>query len=104
VAEPIVVTSFYSSDPDVYWFNILLSDASSIWPVPLGPTSVVTIERQIGGGWSSGFVIQVALNPDGQYSIRTVIPPSVANGSERIIRLTIDGVVYGPWSFRFEAP
>ena len=104
---PLVSVMFWSADPDVYWFFLTIEEADgSLTPVALGPASVVLVERQVGPGWSSDLALTVALAPlpFEVYAIRTIIPASVASGQERIIRLTVDGVVYGPWSFRFHSP
>ena len=101
----IVSSSTDSAVPGIYWFNLAVDDGQSVTHVILRADSVVLIERQVGNNWSSDLALTVAEMPDvpGWYAIRTTIPAQIANGQERVIRLTIDGVVYGPWSFRFYA-
>jgi hypothetical protein len=107
VADSIIVGCWWdSADPDIYWFGLSVDNGVTNEPILLTPSSVVVVERQVGPGWSSDLALTVAEMPQrpGWYAIRTTIPPAIANGQERIIRLTVDGVVYDPWSFRFYAP
>ncbi len=110
----IVGCEWRSLDPDVYWFGLGVESGDPpnrvVTPVELTGDSVVLVQRELNpGNWSSDLQLEVVLFPDGtgdhaKYAIRTVIPPQVANGQERTIRLVVDGVIYGPWVFRFQAP
>lgn len=96
----IVSSSWYSSDPQVYWFTLAVDDGVTSQLVPLSVNSVVVVEIQTGNNWHSA-TLQVAVAPDGVEAIRTIVPQALQNGNERNVRLTVDGVLYGPWVFRF---
>jgi hypothetical protein len=102
VADTIIVgCTWDSSDPDVYWFGISVDNGVENLPVPLTASSVVVVEvQQSGPTWHTATLAVAEMQP-GIYAIRTVVPAALANGQERSVRLTIDGVLYGPWVFRF---
>lgn len=99
----IVSAAWYATDPQVYWFTLSVDDGVTNELVPLSVDSVVVAEIQTGNNWHVA-QLQVAVTPDGYEAIRTIVPPALQNGIERNVRLTVDGVLYGPWVFRFHAP
>ena len=91
----------YETDPGYYWFGVAIDNGVTFTPVPLTANSVVVVEIQQGSNWGA-VTLEVAQRLDGsEYAIRTIVPMALANGQERTMRVTIDGVLYGPWIWRF---
>lgn len=104
VSEIIVGCSSSAAEPNIYSFGLAVDDGLTSQPIVLTALSLVVVELQSGPQWLAFAVAVADPTNSGRYVIRTTIPAAIANGAERTVRLTVDGVTYGPWVFRWYAP
>lgn len=82
----------------VFWFTLAVDDGVTTEPVLLSGTIIVEVETT-PGIWQP-LTYTVAKSPFGALSLRAVVPAAYRDGTEHVLRATVNGVTYGPWSVR----
>lgn len=94
-----------SADPDVrlielYEDNGVPEDTSG-WTNLLDGATTVTVEWSKNGGatWPGSYTIELA--DMARRKLKVNVPAAAADGTEYLLRFTIDGTLYGPISVRW---